>query len=217
MIAGVGQTMGNIFSYQFEKKGEMIHNICPVPGKQTSLSNEGSSSDFRYHTEVAFMDYRPQFLSLFCLRGDRDNRAATTIADIRDALPLISNNLMTELRKPQFQIGAPQSFSNGYSNQTKGRTGPVIYGNPKNPEVRLNFNSMIGNNGKAEMALRELEEILCSPSVMINIKSEPGDLILLDNRKAVHGRTPFQAYFDGQDRWLHRIYIHQDSWQLMLL
>jgi alpha-ketoglutarate-dependent taurine dioxygenase len=38
---------------------------------------------------------------------------------------------------------------------------------------------------------------------------EPGDCIVVDNRKALHGRSPFHADFDGQDRWLQRVHIRQ--------
>mgnify|MGYP002529869957 CR=1 FL=1 len=33
----------------------------------------------------------------------------------------------------------------------------------------------------------------------------PGDLLILNNAKAVHGRQPFDAGYDGTDRWLKRI------------
>ena len=35
---------------------------------------------------------------------------------------------------------------------------------------------------------------------------EPGDLLMVDNRRAVHARTAFRPRYDGQDRWLQRVY-----------
>ncbi|MEG9883083.1 MAG: TauD/TfdA family dioxygenase [Hyphomicrobiales bacterium] len=37
-----------------------------------------------------------------------------------------------------------------------------------------------------------------------------GDLLIIDNLKAVHGRTPFVARYDGGDRWLQRLVVKRD-------
>ena len=39
---------------------------------------------------------------------------------------------------------------------------------------------------------------------------EPGDLLVIDNHVAVHGRSPFTARFDGTDRWLQRTFVVDD-------
>jgi L-asparagine oxygenase len=37
-----------------------------------------------------------------------------------------------------------------------------------------------------------------------------GDLLVVDNLLAVHGRSPFAARFDGSDRWLQRAFVVSD-------
>ncbi len=39
---------------------------------------------------------------------------------------------------------------------------------------------------------------------------EAGDLLVVDNAVAVHGRSPFTARFDGLDRWLQRTFVVGD-------
>jgi alpha-ketoglutarate-dependent taurine dioxygenase len=39
---------------------------------------------------------------------------------------------------------------------------------------------------------------------------QPGDIYFIDNFRAVHGRKPFKANYDGNDRWLKRINITRD-------
>jgi alpha-ketoglutarate-dependent taurine dioxygenase len=39
---------------------------------------------------------------------------------------------------------------------------------------------------------------------------EPGDLLVVDNTVAVHGRSPFPARYDGTDRWLQRAFVVAD-------
>ena len=38
----------------------------------------------------------------------------------------------------------------------------------------------------------------------------PGELIIIDNRRSVHGRISFKPYYDGYDRWLKRSYVTRD-------
>ena len=39
---------------------------------------------------------------------------------------------------------------------------------------------------------------------------KPGEIIFIDNRHAVHGRSSFQPKFDGKDRFLVRSFITLD-------
>ncbi|MEK8144495.1 TauD/TfdA family dioxygenase [Streptomyces sp. M10(2022)] len=39
---------------------------------------------------------------------------------------------------------------------------------------------------------------------------DPGDLVIIDNRVTVHGRTAFHPRYDGADRWLQRTYVTTD-------
>ncbi len=39
---------------------------------------------------------------------------------------------------------------------------------------------------------------------------EPGCLLVLDNRRCVHARSDFKAYYDGRDRWLQRMAVVRD-------
>jgi alpha-ketoglutarate-dependent taurine dioxygenase len=38
----------------------------------------------------------------------------------------------------------------------------------------------------------------------------PGEVLVVDNDLVVHGRVPFQARYDGTDRWLKRISVTSD-------
>jgi L-asparagine oxygenase len=42
------------------------------------------------------------------------------------------------------------------------------------------------------------------------LRLEPGDLLVIDNNRAVHGRTRFTPRYDGLDRWLLRSFITKD-------
>ena len=64
----------------------------------------------------------------------------------------------------------------------------------------------------AQKSLDLLRVLLESPGVVESVILESGDLLVVDNRKSVHGRTPFKARYDGFDRWLQRLYVKVDVW-----
>ncbi|WP_189595188.1 TauD/TfdA family dioxygenase, partial [Nocardia cerradoensis] len=43
--------------------------------------------------------------------------------------------------------------------------------------------------------------------VCVTVALTPGEMLLVDNDVAVHGRVPFTARYDGTDRWLKRVNI----------
>ncbi|TDD59964.1 hypothetical protein E1263_12755 [Kribbella antibiotica] len=45
---------------------------------------------------------------------------------------------------------------------------------------------------------------------MVGMVLVAGDLMVVDNRKAVHGRTSFVPRYDGNDRWLRRSFAVRD-------
>ncbi|MEP7113992.1 MAG: TauD/TfdA family dioxygenase, partial [Ilumatobacteraceae bacterium] len=67
---------------------------------------------------------------------------------------------------------------------------------------------MIGMDEQADDAIRMLGE--ATAACHTSIALEAGDLLIVDNAVAVHGRTPFTARFDGTDRWLQRTFVVSD-------
>jgi hypothetical protein len=45
---------------------------------------------------------------------------------------------------------------------------------------------------------------------LTDVVLRPGDVLVVDNLRAVHGRRSFQARFDGNDRWLRRVSAVRD-------
>jgi L-asparagine oxygenase len=188
--------LGEPYGFEDEKDGETIHNICPVAGRQAARSNEGSSLDFLFHTEVAFHHLRPDFLLLFCLRADHRQDARTYFEDLAAVYDDLDGEDAEILRQPLFVLQAPESFERG-----------------RERAVCLNFNAMKALSEPAERALERLRTLLYRPDRLKEVNLAAGDLLLLHNRKAVHGRSPFTARFDGTDRWLQRVYIREDLWR----
>jgi len=212
VLLGVASALGLPFSFMREKDGVIIHSISPVQGREEATANDSSLSDFKAHVECAYFEFRPDFLLLLCLRSDAEGRAATLVADIRYALRYLSPFDCDMLRQPLFQVQAPASFAKGLGDQPWSEPRPVLTGPDDSPEVCLNLNGMRAVTPGAEKTLDLLRWLLESPGVVESVVLDVGDLLVVDNRKSVHGRTPFTARYDGFDRWLQRVYVKVDPW-----
>lgn len=197
------QFLGEPISYEDEKQGLLVQNICPVKGKETKQENTSSSHFFKFHTENAIHPYKPDHLALLCLRADHDKKAKTLISSITNILTQLSSTTIALLRRPLYRLYAPSSFAN-QSNTRYSNVIPILTGNLLQPEMCVHFPTMEGINRDAQWALDKLQTVLLNNSEEFLLQS--GDLLIIDNRITAHARNSFQARYDGNDRWLQRIF-----------
>jgi L-asparagine oxygenase len=84
----------------------------------------------------------------------------------------------------------------------------VLEGDIEDPDVRVDFHTTQPCDDEARQALEHLKNAFSE--VKRNVVLHSGDLAVLDNRIAIHGRTHFTPRYDGRDRWLHRTFTHRD-------
>lgn len=196
--------LGEPIGYADEKNGQIIHDICPIKGKETNLENSGSQVFFTYHTEDAIHPHKPDYLSLVCLRSDHEKKAETGTASIVQALELLPGYAIDLLRKPLYLLSPPSSFNSPeLSIQTS-----VLSGNIIQPNLCIHGSLMQGVNVESQWALEELKKALSE--VSSGVVLTPGDLIIIDNSLAAHARTAFTPKYDGKDRWLQRMFAVVD-------
>ena len=213
-LIGIAQLLGEPFTYSDEKAGEIVHNVCPVPGRARSISNEGSLAPLQLHNEIVHLyPFCPTFVCLLCLRPQPDQQAPTLLVDIRDACERLSENTLAGLRRPDYVVTPPESFRTRVATCASPVPMPILQGPDASPEVTLEFNDMKGLHPEAEAAFMKLKIACAEPGVLREVHLVRGDLLIIDNRKSIHGRGTFQPAFDGRDRWLQRSYVREDLWQ----
>ncbi|UQX03501.1 TauD/TfdA family dioxygenase [Streptomyces sp. RerS4] len=196
--------LGEVIAYRSEKTGALVQNVVPVPGSESSQSNAGSVL-LELHVENAFHDNKPDYVGLLCVREDPTGDAKLCTSSIRRALPLLSEHTVSVLAAPRFLTEPPPSFGD-LNSVTPAH--PVLVGDPEDPNILVDFAATHPLDDEAKVAMGELREALMR--TMSALALRVGDLAVVDNRLAVHGRTSFTPRYDGQDRWLHRVYAHLD-------
>jgi hypothetical protein len=207
-LAMIGSRLGHLVSYIQEKHGDLFQNLAPVKGNEEVQASSGSKTRLQFHRETVFHPYPPEFLLLFCLRPDHERLAETTYASISHALPLLSPEHRDLLFQPLYQTGIDYSFGNLQTMKGNGPTLPVLYGNRNDPFLNYDEDLMEALTPEAQEALEALKQAIAS--VYRGVKLDTGDLLCIDNRRTVHGRSSFVPRYDGFDRWLQRSFVVRD-------
>ncbi|MFJ7062746.1 TauD/TfdA family dioxygenase [Streptomyces microflavus] len=200
--------LGEPLAYLAEKSGALVQDVVPVPGQETFHGNAGSVP-LSFHTENGFHPHPPDYVVFLCLRADHDRRAGMRVAGLRQALPHLTPESRQALFAPEFITTPPPSFaSKADVSQPDIEPRPVLSGAVEDPDIRMAQLVTTPLTPRATTALAEFGRA-CEASAR-TLRLTPGDLVIIDNRVAVHGRTAFHPRYDGADRWLQRTYVTTD-------
>jgi len=205
-------TLGDQYGFQPERDGQIVQDVLPVAGEERIQSSISSDVRLKDHTEMAFTEYRADFVVLGCLRPDHNRIANTTLASGRRAVARLGTRTAEVLRQKRFKTAVDESFLRASNYCEPIWIGPiaVLAGEPERPWLRADFaeTQAMDDDQAAAAALPTLRE--AAASVAVEVQLETGDVLVVDNHHAFHGRTPFRARGDGRDRWLLRTYLTRD-------
>lgn len=224
LLVLLGSLLGDCLAWATQQKGYFVHDLLPIKG--TEQEQMGSSSDglLWWHVEDAFHPYRGDYIGLSCLRNH--SRVATTFASLENIqLDPKHRELLFE---PHFTIRPDKThlqktdrqgeklvhdIGAAYADMERRDTEPdkisVFFGDPEAPYLRIDpFFMGPAESPDAQEALDSLIQSI--ESNLQDLVFKPGDFCFVDNYRAVHGRKPFKARYDGTDRWLKRINITRD-------
>jgi L-asparagine oxygenase len=199
--------LGHVIAYADEKRGGLVQDVCPLPGQENRQENTGSIM-LELHTEDGFHPFKPEFISLMCLRGDRERAAATVTASIRSVLSVLPRPALRALREPAYRIRFSTSFLGPDSPARYSAPLPVLSGPDDDPDLCVDFHAMEPMDAEGAMAFETLRKAMTA--ALVGVILEPGDMLVVDNRVAVHGRTGLMPRYDGEDRWLRRCFAVAD-------
>jgi L-asparagine oxygenase len=219
VLLGVAGRLGNPIAYRDEKDGALVQNVFPHPDDRASPSNASSEVSLDLHTEIAFVrdephwrtyEISPDFLLLLCLRPAPKGDACTRVVAANALLSSITLEERHILESPRFRLRAPYSFTRG-GDKTRPWSDfvPLVHAGGM-----IAFDLACGVRASDEDSQRALDALRRSagnPSLGRFITLEQGDLLVIDNRRAAHGRSAFAASFGGTDRWVQRVYVQRSG------
>jgi L-asparagine oxygenase len=196
--------LGFQVGYAQEAGGLMWQQIVSRQRDAHLQTSTGYKQPLEFHGETCFHPHRPAFLLLHGLRGDRDGRAETHYATAGDLVPLLAQEDLEELVLPQFRLGIDVSFGGG----TMPDPVAVLVGEGHDLRFRFDADLMHGRTPAAKRALHNLG--LVARARRRSVVLDAGDLLVVDNRVTIHGRSAYAPRHDGLDRWLQRAFVVSD-------
>lgn len=227
----IASLLGDPIGWATQQDGYIMHDVFPIKGYENEQIGWSSEETLTWHTEDAFHPLRTDYLGLMCLRNT--DEVETTYADVSDVR--IDENIRAILSQERFYILPDDSHrtanrpaaeemvnqaekvaclrQRSFAQVERALNDPepiaVLFGASDEPYLRIDPHYMEGVQGEDERkALHAFGAAL--DSTMTGVVLRPGDICLIDNYRAVHGRRPFRARFDGTDRWLRRLNVTRD-------
>jgi Fe(II)/alpha-ketoglutarate-dependent arginine beta-hydroxylase len=203
----------------------------PIKEHENDQLGTGSQQMLWWHTEDAFHDYQADYIGLHCIRNPDNTATIIGTVDIEN----LEAAQIDILFQPRFSIRPDESHQEknesdlrkaarrsynqdlinaAYEKIKSMNESPekisVFFGSPDAPYLRLDpyFMTPLDNDPIAQHALNDLIKLI--DESLTDLVLQAGDICFIDNYRAVHGRRPFKARYDGTDRWLKRVNIARD-------
>ena len=220
----LGSLLGDCIGWSTQQSGYIVHDIMPIKGNEGEQLGTGSEELLWWHTEDAFHPYRGDYIGMMCIRNP--DHVPTTIGTLEDVD--LDPNDVDLLFEESYSIKPDEShlkknrsglrqgdraLEDAFNRMEERNTNPpkmaVLFGSKTNPYLRLDPYFMDkATTEEAQGAFDRLVEKL--DDAIREVPLQDGDFCFVDNLKAIHGRLPFKARYDGTDRWLKRIIIARD-------
>jgi Fe(II)/alpha-ketoglutarate-dependent arginine beta-hydroxylase len=215
--------LGDLFGWLTQENGRFLRNIVPIETDKDEQLGGSSSVELFWHIEEAFHPQRADMMTIMCYRNNE--KAGTNICSLSQMD--IPQEIFAILSQPRFIIEPDKShfLQNNVSQQWKldaehfkkiksflanPKPVPLIYGPPGFARMVVDqaFMHSLPGDYEAEETLNWFYEHMNKYKITIEMKS--GDILLLDNRRVAHGRTPYKPNYGPRARWLRRGNITTD-------
>jgi L-asparagine oxygenase len=210
--------ISNMITYEAEGYGRLFQDIIPVKSMEKNQTSISSNVELEIHTEQAFSKLRPDILSLACLRGNEN--AYTYILPVHSIVKNVTEKELETLKTPMWNTAVDLSFKMNGNEFIEGDIrGPMSiirsykYHRLENDDPRLVIEDpllvfdqdlMSGITQESNEMINKIVDIYYKHRLSHNLT--PGEIVFIDNNRAVHGRSPFKPKYDGLDRFLIRCF-----------
>lgn len=208
-------------SYGSENDGHLFVNLVAMPG--TGRKAEKSIKSMRGHTDAVSFPFPwqrdPRNIRIapspdsVCLAGIRNpDDVPTMIIPLHEVLNHLSSNDIAELKKFQFLINCQGTFRDGTerelgSHHQVDSANILVDSENGVPWVRFSHSNVAPSfsaPNEAHAAIENMEAACLSVAKPVAVKA--GDVLIVDNRTMLHGRSEVGKEVGGNARWLLRSY-----------
>jgi len=210
-MGAISHLLGTMVGYEAENGGRLIQDMVPNPKLAMTQQSQSSKVELEAHTEQCFSDYKPDYVVLGALRGDPS--AYTYCYAARKFVEHFTDEELAQLREPRWMTQIDDSFKPFIPNPNAVRGPyPILTGPEDDPYILIDQDLMHGVTREAQELLNKVVQTYVDHRDGHALAA--GDLLMLDNPRAMHGRSQYTPRFDGKDRFIARGFVVRDRRRL---
>jgi Fe(II)/alpha-ketoglutarate-dependent arginine beta-hydroxylase len=214
----VGEALGSSFGWSTQQEGRLIHDVVPTVGDELLQTGSNSTLALELHSEDCFHPFRGEWLGLLCLRNPACVATLVSAVDWVDLSP----DEWAALREPAFPLLAdlshqpshgahPDSSHVAIAPSPEAEYVPTLEWEAQRGVESIRFDPDFTGPPLTPRHVAALDALIAQLGRnCVEITLEPGDLLLIDNHRTVHGRASFEATYGHDERWLKRVCITAD-------
>lgn len=208
-------------AYRSENDGGLFVNLSAIPGsgrlaeksiKSMRGHTDGVSFPFPYNpsdgTYSQMISPSPDIVCLICLRNP--DLVPTKVSEVDASMRRLDGQTIQELLKQKYIIGCQNTFRSGtkkiLGDYHIAENAEVFRLNTGVYEVRFSHSKVVAeeHDTQGKAALNAFEQ--ATNDTMADLTLNPGDVVLINNRRMLHGRGRVSEGYGGETRWLLRSY-----------
>ncbi|MCO7632991.1 TauD/TfdA family dioxygenase [Pseudomonas guariconensis] len=219
VLVAFGSLIAEPYSIHHEG-ARLVNDLVPHPDASCEYTGNGSEMELDFHTENACQVYDPRGdtspagLMLLGLRSDQNAGGPKTwVSDARAALGALTENEVELLYGRHFVIRQPYRWRTADNRASV--LYPILSGPRLYPRVTAVFypGMVTAVNDAAQAAYLKFYRAVKRVALAVDI--QPGRLLYVNNRFALHAREKFTPTYDENGlayRWVQRLFLTHDLW-----
>ncbi len=200
MHLALASVLGTPISDPDVRGGAVVQDIYPTNKNRLEAdSSYGSEAVFTFHNDQSYLPEGrvPDYVTLACVRNLEG--AATRVADVNSIVERLADEDIAELSKEQYVF--KHTYHKGTEAERDGNKQSAVL--LANGQIRLGV-AMESLTEPADKALDRLRRAV--GEVAVDYVLSPGEVLVLPNKRTVHGRESFTMQGSAAERrWLTRI------------
>lgn len=186
--------------------------MCPRKRTQFHISSHGSSLDFFPHVDNPDLPITgeklpneigkcPDTLTLLSLKSQEN--VFTSLLLLDDILENLSDDEIELLSQPLFDVKRPDSFE---KDNVSINNLPLLTKYDGKYYSRFDYHNISTKDPLSLQVLNKFRQISLNENLWKKFNLKPGEVIIFNNQRTLHTRNKFTSKFDGNDRWLLRLF-----------
>jgi gamma-butyrobetaine dioxygenase len=188
------QELGESVSYFGQP---LVMDVKPQPNYQPVSS--GGTAYFDLHTDLTFQETPPELFGLLCVDSDKEG-GDSLVADGYEVLNKMQDDL-NDLRNTDVTFPTPAHIAG------KSVVRRIVSGDPSSPTIRFRSDLALGAGAEASELIQRFSTVTRATMQVMHLS--PGDLLVVDNHRILHGRTEITA--NPSKRHLLRMYASKNG------